>query len=75
MILWQCGISVGEGPSPLGSYSGKSGTYPGKLENTRANLKIKTFFRDHTNPMRKKEKILVKTFFLRSHYTFGNILF
>jgi len=23
---------------------------------------MKTFFRDHTNPIRKKEKILVKTF-------------
>jgi len=26
----------------LGSYSGKFGTYPGKFENIRANLKMKT---------------------------------
>jgi len=26
----------------------------GKFENIRANLKMKTFFRDHTNSMRKK---------------------
>jgi len=31
-------------PSPLGSYLGKSGTYPGKFENIRTNLKMKTFF-------------------------------
>jgi len=38
---------------------------------------VKTFLRDHTNPMRKKGKILVKTFFIffLTHYTFGNILF
>jgi len=29
---------------PHGSYPGKSGTYPGKFENIRANLKMKTFF-------------------------------
>jgi len=31
-------------PPPLGSYPGKSGTYGGKFENIRANLKMKTFF-------------------------------
>jgi len=36
---------------------------------------VKTFFKHHTNPTRKKGKLLVKTFFWRSHYTFGNILF
>jgi len=44
--------------TPLGSYPGKSGTYPSKYENIRANLKIKAFFRDHTNPMRKRGKFL-----------------
>jgi len=34
----------GECAPPLGSYSGKFGTYPGKFENIRANLKMKTFF-------------------------------
>jgi len=55
--------------SPLGSYPGKSGTYPGKFENIRANLKMKTFLRDHTNPMRKKGKILLKTFFPFEEHT------
>jgi len=29
-------------PPPLGYYPGKSGTYPGKIENIRANQKMKT---------------------------------
>jgi len=42
-------IGVGEGGEgatafPLGSYLGRSGSYPGKFENIRANLKRKTFF-------------------------------
>jgi len=41
-------------PHPAWKLSGKSGKYPGKFENIWANLKMKTFFRDHTNPMRKK---------------------
>jgi len=41
------GKNGGNGPL-LGSYPGKSGTYPGKFENIRANLKMKTFsFRSH----------------------------
>jgi len=42
-------------------------SYSGKFESIRVNLKIKNFFlffRDHTNPIRKKEKISVKTFFI-----------
>jgi len=52
------------GGPPLESYPGKSGIYSGKFESFRANLKIKTFCKDHNNPMRKKGKVLVKTFFV-----------
>jgi len=31
-------------------WANKSGTYPGKFETFRTNLKMKTFLRDHTNP-------------------------
>jgi len=35
----------GGAPAPsLGSYPGKSGTFPGKLENILVKLKLKTFF-------------------------------
>jgi len=34
---------------------------------------VKTFYGDHNNP--KKQNILVKNLFLRSHYKFGNVLF
>jgi len=59
-VWFRIGVEAG---GPLGSYPGKSGIYPGKIENIRANLKMKskTFFRDHT--MRKKGKNLVKIFF------------
>jgi len=53
---------VGARAPLLGSYPGRSGTYPGKFENIRANPKMKTFYRDHTKPMRKKGKFLLKTF-------------
>jgi len=46
-------MGVATAPNPLGSYSGKSGTFSGKFEHKiRANLKMKTFlfFRDQTNP-------------------------
>jgi len=44
--------------SPLGRYPRKSGTYPSKFENIPVNqkIKIKTFFKDHSYPRRKKEK-------------------
>jgi len=45
---------------PLGSYPGKSGTYPGKFENIRANLKMKIYLQE------KKGKILL--FFWRTHF-------
>jgi len=42
-------VKRGTCPFPLlGSYSGRSGTYPGKFENLRANLKMKTLFREIT---------------------------
>jgi len=63
-------IGIGEGGKPhppLGSYSGKSGTYPGKFKNIRANLKMKTFFRDHAHQSNEKKRkmgiILKKTVF------------
>jgi len=67
-------IGVGEGgrgqpfPQPRLEFirANLHGTYPGKFENICTYQKIKLFFyyffRDHTNPMRKKGKILVKTF-------------
>jgi len=55
---------VGQGStfSLLRSYPRKSGIYLGKIENIRVNLKMKTIFRDHTNPMRKKGKFLRRSF-------------
>jgi len=50
------------------------GRYPGKFENIRANLEVKTFFifRDYTNPMREKSKnrkIFIEDLLLRTHLT------
>jgi len=50
-------LTIGVGTLPLGSYLGKSETYSGKSEIIRVNLRMKTFFRDHTNPIRKKGKL------------------
>jgi len=60
-------IGVGEGhvpPLPRLEVILADLEHSGKFENVRTNLKMKTFFRNHTNPMRKKGKILVKTLFL-----------
>jgi len=54
---------------PLEIYSGKFGII-------RALNLVKTFFKDNTKPTtRKKGKVVVKTFFLRTHYKFENMLF
>jgi len=56
VLIWKIGkcIGVEEGgrgaraSPPLRSYPGRSGTYPDKFENTRANLKVRTFILEIT---------------------------